>query len=77
MTSKRFRDLTPRQQFWLLTGITVQVSLAATAWVDLWRRPAAQVNGPKAKWAAIIALNFVGPLAYFARGRNTGCCDDR
>ena len=27
------------------------------------------VSSSKAMWAAIIAVNFVGPLAYFARGR--------
>jgi hypothetical protein len=47
----------------------VQLSLAATAWADLARRPASEVNGSKAMWAGIIAINFVGPLAYFARGR--------
>ena len=30
---------------------------------------AEEVVGSKGKWAAIIAINFVGPLAYFARGR--------
>ena len=28
-----------------------------------------QVNGRKALWAAIIAVNFVGPLSYFRWGR--------
>jgi hypothetical protein len=46
----------------------IQVSLAATAWTDLARRPAGKVNGPKAVWAVVIALNTVGPLAYFRWG---------
>jgi hypothetical protein len=37
--------------------------------VDLARRPPASVNGRKDVWAAAIAVNFVGPLAYFAWGR--------
>jgi hypothetical protein len=45
------------------------LSLAATAWVDLARRPRDQVNGPKGAWAAVIAVNFVGPISYFAFGR--------
>jgi len=44
--------------------------LAATAWADLASRPAEQVNGSKAKWAAIIAINFFGPFAYFRWGRS-------
>jgi hypothetical protein len=45
-----------------------QISLALTAWIDLARRPAAEVNGRKSVWAVIIGINFVGPLAYFLRG---------
>jgi hypothetical protein len=28
-----------------------------------------QVNGSKPRWAAIIAIDFVGPILYFTRGR--------
>ena len=66
---RRWSDLTPRQREVLRLAIVVQVALALTAWVDLARRPAAQVRGPKGAWALAIAINFVGPLAYFARGR--------
>lgn len=69
MTRRKFSDLSPRQQTALLTAISVQLSLAVSAWVDLLKRPASQVNGSKAKWAAIIAVNFVGPITYFVRGR--------
>ncbi|HRO30456.1 MULTISPECIES: PLD nuclease N-terminal domain-containing protein [Micrococcaceae] len=66
---RRWRDLSPREQAGILTLASVQVSLAVTAWVDLARRPAGQVNGRKAVWAAVIAVNFVGPVLYFLRGR--------
>lgn len=59
---------TPRKVATVLLAI-VQLSLAFSAWTDLARRPAAQVNGPKGRWAAIIAINFVGPILYFTRGR--------
>lgn len=48
-----------------------QVLLATTAWRDLAKRTAAQVNGPKGLWAAIIAINWVGPIAYFVKGRRS------
>lgn len=72
MTARRrpkFRDLTPGQQTLVLTLACVQLSLAATAWIDLARRPADRVAGSKAKWAAIIAVNWIGPITYFRRGR--------
>jgi hypothetical protein len=27
------------------------------------------INGRKDVWAAVIAVNFLGPIAYFVRGR--------
>jgi hypothetical protein len=69
MARRRWRDLTPRQQTTVLTLASVQLSLAVTAWRDLAVRPAATINGPKAVWAAAIAVNFLGPLAYFRWGR--------
>jgi hypothetical protein len=68
-TKKRWNDLTDTQKTVLLTLISVQLSLAATAWADLASRPAAKVQGSKGKWAAIIAINFIGPVLYFTRGR--------
>ena len=69
MNARRWSDLSHRQQTALLVTAAVQLSLAATAWVDLATRPPELVNGRKAVWAAIIGVNFFGPIAYFARGR--------
>ena len=69
MAQKKWSDLTSGQQAAIVVAGCVQVSLAAAAWADLARRPAEEVVGSKGKWAAIIAINFVGPVAYFARGR--------
>lgn len=69
MARRRWSDLSSRQQAVVLTLASVQLSLAATAWSDLATRPAASVNGSKARWAFIIAINFFGPLAYFRWGR--------
>ena len=69
MRARRWSDLSDRQQTALLVAGSVQLSLAATAWADLATRPAALVNGRKDVWAAIIGVNFLGPIAYFARGR--------
>ncbi|MFK5635462.1 MULTISPECIES: PLD nuclease N-terminal domain-containing protein [unclassified Ornithinimicrobium] len=66
---RRWQDFSPRQKAALLTLASVQLALAATAWADLATRPSEQVNGRKSVWAAVIAVNFVGPVVYFLRGR--------
>jgi len=68
MKNKRWSDLTDGQKTALLVAGSIQLSLAATAWVDLARRPREQIHGPKPAWAAAIAVNFVGPISYFAFG---------
>jgi phospholipase D-like protein len=69
MAGRRWADLSPRARAGVLVLGSVQLSLAAAAWTDLARRPARKVNGPKALWAAVIAVNVVGPLAYLRWGR--------
>ena len=70
MTDKRrWSDLSARQQAGTLIAGSIQLALAATAWTDLVRRPAEQVNGPKWLWGVVIAVNFIGPLSYFIFGR--------
>ena len=68
-TRRRWSDLDRREQAAIIGLAAVQLTLATAAWVDLARRPAAQVRGPKAVWAVGIAVNFAGPIAYFAVGR--------
>lgn len=66
---KSWSELSAGQRVGLLVPAAIQLTLAATAWRDLARRPADEVNGPKAAWAAVIAINFVGPVLYFVKGR--------
>ncbi len=66
---KKFADLSPWQRTLVLVLASVQLSLAASAWTDLAKRPAEKINGTKLKWALIIAVNFVGPISYFRKGR--------
>ena len=66
---RRWSDLSTGQQAAIVAAGTVQVALAATAWWDLAHRPASQMRGPKAAWALGIAVNWVGPIAYFTLGR--------
>jgi hypothetical protein len=66
---KRWDDLSTPQRAALVGVGVVQVGLLVAALADLRRRPLDQVNGSKGMWAAVSAVNFVGPIAYFAVGR--------
>jgi hypothetical protein len=69
MPNRNWSDLSPQQRTGMIVAGAVQLALAAAAWTDLARRPAGQVNGPKGVWAVVIAVNFVGPIAYLVFGR--------
>lgn len=69
MAKKKWADLTDGQRTGLVALIAVQVSLAVSAWADLASRYPSQVRGRKCAWAAVIAINFIGPILYFTRGR--------
>jgi hypothetical protein len=45
------------------------MALTATALVDLVRRPAEKVRGPKWLWGMLAAVQPVGPIAYLVCGR--------
>jgi hypothetical protein len=48
---------------------TVELVLTVTAAVDLLRRPAESVRGPKLAWAAALVVQPVGPISYLVFGR--------
>jgi hypothetical protein len=70
----RWQDLSPRTRNLIVTGAAFEGVLKVAALVDLARRPAAEVRGSKARWAAaIVLINSVGvvPILYFRRGRRS------
>lgn len=50
----------------------IELVLTTAAAVDLYRRPAADVRGPKTLWWPAIFVQPVGPIAYLAFGRPRG-----
>lgn len=68
---EQWEDLTLGQRVGLAAAAAVQLALAGAAWWDLAHRPAERVRGPKIAWAAAIAVNVVGPVAYFTLGRRS------
>jgi hypothetical protein len=72
MAKQKWSDLAPAQQRLILVAGSIQVVLAVSAWLDLSRRPAEQVRGPKPLWAVASAANTLGSLSYFWWGRRRG-----
>ena len=66
---KSWSTMSDRSKTLTLMAACLQISLAVTAWTDLARRPAEDIDGPKALWAVAIGISFVGPIAYFTIGR--------
>lgn len=65
----KWSDLTPAQQnaikILALTELTAKIAML----VDIRRRPAKLIRGPKGLWRLAAAVNTLGPLAYFTLGR--------
>ncbi len=72
---KKWGELDSRNRKLLVALGVVEVVLAAAALLDLRRRPAALVKGPKWMWRALSFVNIIGPLAYFALGRRREALD--
>jgi hypothetical protein len=68
---RRWSELSRSQQTTIAVLGAVEVVLTAAALVDLARRPAEQVRGPKALWALGVFIQPVGPIAYLALGRRS------
>jgi len=47
----------------------IQFGLLFAALADIRKRPAEQINGSKALWTGLAFINFIGPIAYFVKGR--------
>jgi hypothetical protein len=64
MSNVKWSQMSSAQKTALLTLISIELSLTATAAVDLARRPASAVHGRKGLWAAALLIQPVGPIAY-------------
>lgn len=69
MAEKKWSDLSKGQRtaikFLALAELTLKIGML----VDIKRRPASQIRGPKAAWRAAAAVNTIGPVSYFLFGR--------
>jgi hypothetical protein len=74
MAGKRTRwaDLSDRQRKLLVAAAVAEAALKIAALIDIQRRSASQIRGPKALWRTAQAVNLLGPLSYFVIGRKRG-----
>ena len=69
---RQWSDLSPRTRGLLITAAVAEGILKVAALIDIKRRPASQIRGPKWIWAAVVAVvSSAGilPISYFALGR--------
>jgi hypothetical protein len=68
---RAWRTLTRQQRVLASVRGVLQLAVLVAALIDLRRRPAAQVRGPKRMWAVVACVNYlgIGPLIYLLLGR--------
>lgn len=76
--AKRWRDLSPRTRGMIIAVGVAEAGLKAAVLIDIRRRPATEIRGPKQAWAAAMLVNSAGllPLSYFAFGRRRSPASD-
>ena len=71
--AKRWSDLSPGARKAIIVVGIAEAALKAAAAIDIKRRPADQIRGPKWAWGAGLIINSAGiiPISYFVFGRRT------
>lgn len=71
-TRKQWSDLSPRTRRLLTVAAVLEGILKLAALIDIKRRPASQIRGPKWLWATVVAVVSsagIVPISYFVLGR--------
>jgi hypothetical protein len=69
MPATKWSDLSDGQRTAVKLLAAGELLLKIAMLVDIGRRPASQIRGPKALWRAAAVVNLIGPVSYFAFGR--------
>jgi hypothetical protein len=69
MPQQKWNEMSQGRKAAIVVMGVVEVALTTVALVDLVRRPAAGVRGPKVAWVLACAVQPIGPIAYLAAGR--------
>jgi hypothetical protein len=68
---RSWQELSPLQRVGIVVAGVVQMGLLLTALRDLRQRPDDEINGSRRFWKAAVFVNYIGPVAYFWKGRRT------
>jgi hypothetical protein len=71
-TRKQWSDLSPGTRRLLTVAAVIEGILKLAALIDIKRRPASQIRGPRWMWAtavAVISSAGIVPISYFVVGR--------
>ncbi len=66
---KKWSDLSNGQRNAIKILAVSELTLKILMLVDIKRRPASQIRGPKTAWRLAAAVNTIGPVSYFLFGR--------
>jgi hypothetical protein len=66
---KSWSELSGGQRFLVVVVSLAQITLTVAGYRDLAKRSADEVEGSKLAWGVAMLANWVGPIAYFAKGR--------
>jgi hypothetical protein len=69
LADKKWSDLSEGQRNAIKVLALTELALKIAMLIDIRRRPASQIRGPKRLWRAAAAVNTLGPVSYFAFGR--------
>ncbi len=70
--ARQWNDLSDRNRRLIIAAASVEAVLKMAVLVDIRRRPASQIRGPKWMWiltAVLVNSAGAGPLTYFLFGR--------
>ena len=65
----KWSELSQRQRAIIGAAAAAELSLKVAALIDIKRRPADRIRGPKRVWRMAMVVNLLGPVSYFVFGR--------
>jgi Phospholipase_D-nuclease N-terminal len=68
----KWSELSQRQRAIIGAAAAAELSLKVAALIDIKRRPADRIRGPKRAWRMAMVVNLLGPVSYFVFGRRRG-----
>jgi SAM-dependent methyltransferase len=66
---KKWSDLSERTRWLIVLAGAVEAAVKLAMLIDIRRRRADQIRGPKWLWRPLAFVNFFGPVSYFVIGR--------